>query len=187
MTTAAFAVAVCGLAVTGCSTTSASGVDMRTTPNSVSKSAQLDSPEARTALWNPCNIPNAAMGQTDLEIDSEEPDVVGMLPLEGARTCGWSAGTYDFVIYSTTLSPSDVHRNPHFRDFAGGTVGTKPVVKFRDDLVAKNQASCTAAFATYQGEIFMSVVTAPSTKPPKEDACVTLERTASSLVSALPK
>lgn len=188
MTTAAFVVAMCGLAVTGCSAAADSSVDTRqSTPSSVSKSARLDSLEARTALWNPCNIPEPAMNQTDLDLSPETPDIVGMLPFEGAKTCGWRTGKYDFVVYSTTLMPADVRNNPHFRDLRGTTIGTKPVLLFLDDLVAKNQASCNAAFATYQGEIFMSVVTAPSAKPPKEDPCVTLTRTASSLVTALPK
>jgi hypothetical protein len=183
MTTATLAVAACGLVVTGCSSTSAT-VD--TAPSSAAKSTRLDSPEARTALWDPCNIPTAAMQKSNVDLTTETPEYAGM-PIGGAKICHWSADNFDFVIYSTTLMPGDLYQNPSFRELRGTTIGTRPVVMFLDDFSADNQRSCNAAFATYQGEIIMSVVTAPSRKPPKEDPCVTLSRIASNLVSALPK
>jgi hypothetical protein len=109
------------------------------------------------------------------------------MAIDGAKTCGWSADTFDLIVYSTKLTPAEVRRNPHFQNVHGTMIGRRPVVMFLDDFSPPNTYSCNAAFATYEGEIIISVVTTPSTRAPKEDPCATLSRTATTIGPALPE
>ncbi|MCX5042215.1 DUF3558 domain-containing protein [Aldersonia sp. NBC_00410] len=179
---AVLAVAVSGFVATGCSTTAASQAD-----SDLSVATSSPKPPARAMpLWDPCSIPGVVVDKTGVELGTETPDFVGM-PLTDAKTCGWSASNYDLVVYSTHLMPNDIQGNPHFRDIRSVVVANRPALMFGDDFVATNSRSCNLAFPIYQGATLVSLVTTPSTRAPKEDACVTLTRDAAFLVDELPR
>ncbi|MFE7746237.1 DUF3558 domain-containing protein [Nocardia sp. NPDC057455] len=173
------------VALVGCGNTTGD------TPHSTSAAVATTSAATRSAdpdaaLWNPCDLPEAAISGTGLDPASEGKDAAGV-DFTGWKVCGWRAISrwYDLTVFSGTPTLRDVQKRRDFESFTPQAVGTRNGIQFLDVGDTK-QLKCSIAVEVAQGTVLFRVVTRYSVGK-QGDPCEAVRRHTSDLAQYLPR
>ncbi|MET9028037.1 DUF3558 domain-containing protein [Nocardia sp. NPDC004168] len=169
----------------GCGDTTGS-TPTSTTAAATATTTATKSADPDAALWNPCDLPEAAISGTGLDTASKNKDAAGV-DFTGWKVCGWRAVSrwYDLTIFSGTPTLQDVQKRRDFESFTPHPVGAHNAVEFLDVGDAK-QLKCSIAVEAAQGTVLFRVVTRYSVGK-QGDPCAEVRRHASDLAQYLPK
>ena len=137
--------------------------------------------------WDPCTIPDSAIEDAGLAVETKTPNLVGKLPIsEDWMTCFWTnplpTPWYRVGIFSSTESLDYLRERGPFENF-------EPIEGF-DGLrfrrtIKYDEVNCGVAFGHPGGVIYLNLDGLVMT-PALEDPCVEVQRLARSLRTALP-
>ncbi|MFE3442171.1 DUF3558 domain-containing protein [Nocardia sp. NPDC059180] len=139
-------------------------------------------------LWDPCAMPESAIGSTGMDAASKESGIANTDFSEaGWEACKWRAtdGWYWLTVFSGTPTLDEVKAREGFTDFAPLTVGSRQAVQYRPEG-AGNDVRCTVAVELQQG-VALFAATARASTGAKEDMCVVAGRHAADLADQLPE
>ncbi len=168
------ALAAASLLVAGCEDNSVDG-----SPTATSTTA------LNAGLFEPCDIPPAAIQAAGLDPASKDADFAGV-ERTGWEACAWDSGSwYDVTVLSTTHSLDEIKANPKSTDFRAAQIPGRDAVTYLD-VSDKNHEVCDVAFAADKGAVIVRAGKKGS-KSQGEDSCVVAVRTAASLNSEIPR
>jgi hypothetical protein len=137
--------------------------------------------------WDPCTIPDAAIEDAGLAVETKSSNLVGDLPIsEDWMTCIWTnplpTPWYHLGIFSSDESLD------HLRD--GGRFGQFEPIEGLDGLRFRritqyDEVNCGVAFGHPNGVFYLILDGLLATKP-LGDPCVEVERLARSLLPSMP-
>lgn len=171
---ALLALAAASLLVAGCDTSSVDGSPTATATTALN-----------AGLFEPCDIPPAAIQAAGLDPASKNPDFFGV-ERTGWEACMWDSRSWYFLtVLSTTHSFDEVKANPNNVEFRAASVPGREAVTYLD-VSDKNRETCDVAFPAGQGAVVVRADKSGS-KIAQEDPCVVAIRAATSLNDLLPR
>ncbi|MFC6013302.1 DUF3558 domain-containing protein [Nocardia lasii] len=178
-----FGLALAGSVVVGCGGGErASGVPQTSV---VSVAASPTSVDAEAKVWDPCSLPDSAIGELGLNVGSRKKEVAGV-DFSGWKTCSWqdSAKQYTFSVLSSEHTLAESRSRTDFTDFSDTTVGSHTALQLRTTGATHDQG-CTLAVEVPDGSVLFRLlnrVSASSPPPP----CAEVRRLTDSLAVFLP-
>ncbi|WP_410875073.1 DUF3558 domain-containing protein [Nocardia sp. A7] len=170
------AVAGCGGGEQGTAGPQTSGVSVAASPTSV---------DAEAKVWDPCSLPDSAVGDVGLNAASKKKDVAGV-DFTGWKVCSWMdpGKQYSLAVMSSEKTLAESRARTDFSDFNSLTVGSHAALEFRQ-AGASHELSCFVAVEVPAGSVmfrFQNRVSADSPLPP----CPEARRLSAGLVQYLP-
>ncbi|MEU6564670.1 DUF3558 domain-containing protein [Nocardia nova] len=143
------------------------------------------SPVADQTLWDPCQLPDAAIAAAGADPATKVPKVAGA-DFPGWNVCTWRANAkwYDFVILSGPPTLQEIQQRDDYTEFTPDAVGPHRAVQFvdKDD---PDRLNCYLAVEIPGGSATFRVSTRYSVGK-QGDPCVEVHRYANSLGQYLP-
>ncbi|MGW6625718.1 DUF3558 domain-containing protein [Nocardia sp. NPDC055002] len=174
-------VAVAGLAVVGC------GEQGTATPqtSSVSVAASPTSVDAEAKVWDPCSLPDSAVSDVGLNVQSKKKDVAGV-DFTGWKVCSWMdpGKQFSLAVMSSEHTLAESRARTDFSDWNSLAVGSHDALEFRQ-AGASHDLSCFVAVEVPAGSVmfrFQNRVSADNPLPP----CPEARRLSAGLVQYLP-
>ncbi|MFD6452665.1 DUF3558 domain-containing protein [Nocardia sp. NPDC060220] len=176
-------VAVAGLAVVGCgdgeqgtATPQTSGVSVAASPTSV---------DAEAKVWDPCSLPDSAVSDVGLNVQSKKKDVAGV-DFTGWKVCSWMdpGKQFSLAVMSSEHTLAESRARTDFSDWNSLTVGSRDALEFRQ-AGASHDLSCFVAVEVPAGSVmfrFQNRVSADNPLPP----CPEARRLSAGLARYLP-
>ncbi|MBY3987003.1 DUF3558 family protein [Rhodococcus fascians] len=166
------------LAATGCA------AEIEGAP--VAASSASAAPLANGA-WDPCTIPDLAIEEAGLAVETKSSNLVGDLPIsEDWMTCFWTnplpTPWYHLGIFSSTESLDYLRERGPFENF--GPIEGFDGMRFQR-TIRYDEVNCGVAFGHPGGVVYLNLDGIVMT-PALGDPCVEVERLARSLRPSLP-
>ncbi|WP_082875648.1 DUF3558 domain-containing protein [Nocardia pseudobrasiliensis] len=123
----AAAVAV-GVAGCGPSTDGPSSSSTQTVPTTTAAATTSAAP----AVWDPCTIPDSAIGGLGLNVATKDNKIAGT-EFDGWKVCHWAAGDkkYDFTMLSSSHTLAEARQRTDYQEYSDTTVGSHPSLQYR--------------------------------------------------------
>lgn len=137
--------------------------------------------------WDPCTIPDSAIEDAGLAVETKTSNLVGDLPIsEDWMTCFWTnplpTPWYRVGIFSSTEGLDYLRERGPFENF-------EPIEGFDgmrfQRTIKYDEVNCGVAFGHPGGVVYLNLDGLVMT-PPLENPCVEVERLARSLRASLP-
>ncbi|MBY4013455.1 DUF3558 domain-containing protein [Rhodococcus fascians] len=169
------------LAVTGCGRATEGMPVASPLTTSVSTTAPAD------GAWDPCTIPDSAIEDAGLAVETKSSNLVGDLPIsEDWMTCFWTnplpTPWYRVGIFSSTESLDYLRERGPFENFE--PIEGSDGMRFQR-TIKYDEVNCGVAFGHPGGVVYLNLDGLVMT-PPLENPCVEVERLARSLRLSLP-
>lgn len=137
--------------------------------------------------WDPCTIPDAAIEDAGLAVETKSPNLVGDLPIsEDWMTCFWTnplpTPWYRVGIFSSTESLDYLRERGPFENFE--PIEGLDGMRFQR-AIKYDEVNCGVAFGHPGGVVYLNLDGLVMT-PPLDDPCVEVERLARSIRPSLP-
>ncbi|NKX90176.1 DUF3558 domain-containing protein [Nocardia coubleae] len=176
-------VAAVGFVVAGCGSEQGAATPQ---PSQVSVAASPTSVDAEAKVWDPCSLPDSAVGGVGLNVGSKKKDVAGV-DFSGWKVCEWkdSANLYSLALMSSehTLTESR-NQTTKYTDFTDVTVGGRKALQFRP-VGAASDLACYVSVELPDGSVDFHLQNRVSAKNPPEP-CAEVTRISAALVQYLP-
>ena len=136
--------------------------------------------------WDPCTIPDSAIEDAGLAVETKSSNLVGDLPIsEDWMTCVWTnplpTPWYHLGIFSSVDSLDSLRGSGRFGQFE--PVEGLDGLRFR--RTTQYEVNCGIAFGRANG-VFYLILDGLLATEPIEDPCVEVERVARSLRPSMP-
>ncbi|MBY4130927.1 DUF3558 domain-containing protein [Rhodococcus fascians] len=169
------------LVVTGCGRATEGMPIASPLTTSVSTTAPAD------GAWDPCTIPDTAIEEAGLAVETKSSNLVGDLPIsEDWMTCFWTnplpTPWYRVGIFSSTESLDYLRERGPFENFE--PIEGSDGMRFQR-TIKYDEVNCGVAFGHPGGVVYLNLDGLVMT-PPLENPCVEVERLARSLRLSLP-
>ncbi|MGV8874426.1 MAG: DUF3558 domain-containing protein [Rhodococcus sp. (in: high G+C Gram-positive bacteria)] len=137
--------------------------------------------------WDPCTIPDSAIEDAGLAVETKSSNLVGDLPIsEDWMTCFWTnplpTPWYHLGIFSSTENLDYLRKRGPFENF-------EPIAGFDgmrfQRTIKYDEVQCGVAFGHPGGVVYLNLDGMVMT-PPLGDPCVEVERLARSLRPSMP-
>ncbi|MBY4404657.1 DUF3558 family protein [Rhodococcus fascians] len=175
------AIAVGLLLLNACST----GQDGTAVPEVI---ATTNTAVAAPTPWDPCTIPDDAIEQAGLNVDSKESGVFGRDQF-GFKICGWvsrsPADAYFLRIFVGLQSLDYIDDPSHFDRLEPVRVGTRDATQYQQ-IAADASRNCGIAFTAGAELIRATFITGQLTGSSPYDPCTELNAVVARLDSELP-
>ncbi|WP_308017146.1 DUF3558 domain-containing protein [Nocardia rosealba] len=175
-------VAAVGFAVAGCGSEQGAATPQ---PSQVSVAASPTSVDAEAKVWDPCSLPDSAVGGVGLNVGSKKKDVAGV-DFSGWKVCSWSdsAKQYTFSVMSSEHPIADSRARTDFTDFVPMTVGSHNALQLRT-TGSTHDSGCSIVVEVPDGSVMFRVLNRVSASAPPSP-CPEVGRLADSLVQYIP-
>jgi hypothetical protein len=175
------AIAVGVLLLTGCST----GPGGTAVPEVI---ATTSTAVAAPTPWDPCTIPDDAIEQAGLNVDSKESGVFGR-DQNGFKICGWESqppsSKYFFSLFVGIASIDYIDDPSYFDRLQSVRVGARDATQYQQ-LSADSSRNCGVAFVAGAELIRATIITSALVRDPPYAPCTELNSLVSVLDSELP-
>lgn len=175
------AIAVGLLLLTACST----GQDGTAVPEVI---ATTSTAVAAPTPWDPCTIPDNAIEQAGLNVDSKESGVFGR-DQNGFKICGWEESPPDNQYYVSLISgleTLDFIDDPSYFDrLRPVRVGTRNATQYQQ-VSSDSALNCGLAFTAGPHLIRATLLTDGQVHAPRYDPCIELNALVAVLDPVLP-
>ncbi|MGM7644453.1 DUF3558 domain-containing protein [Nocardia sp. JW2] len=176
-------VAAVGFVVAGCGSEQGAATPQ---PSQVSVAASPTSVDAEAKVWDPCSLPDSAVGGVGLNVGSKKKDVAGV-DFSGWKVCSWSdsAKQYTFSVMSSehTLTESR-QRTDEYTGWTELQVGAHQALEFRP-IGSANDVACYVSVEVPNGSVDFKVQNRVSAVGAPEP-CGEARRLSTALVDYLP-
>lgn len=143
-------------------------------------------PPENAPLFNPCDIPDAAITAAGADPATKEADTFGV-KIPGWEVCSWKASWYFLTVLASTHTIDEVKSKSTNNDFRAVDIPGRDGAFTHQESVRALGEKCYASFATSDGTTIEVVADKKGSETAQEDVCVVALRSAIVLNDHLPR
>lgn len=112
-------------------------------------------PEGLDGLFDPCSIPDEALGELGLDAATEESGIGGVRMVE-FDICSWDGSWFNLSVWSTYLSLEVVKGNRNIFDVRDAAIPGREAASFRQNY-DRDDSACMVAMGAGQGSLMVRI------------------------------
>ncbi|MBF6330494.1 DUF3558 domain-containing protein [Nocardia transvalensis] len=176
-----------GVALVGCgkSTDGSPTSAPQTAVASTTSGSGAVASSAAAAAWDPCSIPDSAIGGLGLDVSTRDNKLAGT-EFDGWKVCHWRsvAKTFDFAILSSDRTLAESRQRTDYQDYTDLTVGSHAALQFRP-VGSAHDLECLISVEVPHGLVDFQVVNRYGAAGAGEP-CAEVRRLSDALIQYLP-